>query len=220
MIDIILAIIIGGIAFSAGFLMPSKTQIEKNETSKYKSTKILIYVIGGLAILIGVYVVYQYVTGAGRQDIIGILKIVVFFSLGAVIIVKNIQTSKSIAAFESGVAPVPVEVAAIPMTGTQTVTQSPVQAQQMGVKAQTVVQAQPQPQQVSVKAMPSAQARPQVQVQPQPQMVAQPAPVTPQPQPRIIVIKCPKCQGSMQINTAMLGQKMKCPHCGVEGRIG
>jgi predicted RNA-binding Zn-ribbon protein involved in translation (DUF1610 family) len=40
------------------------------------------------------------------------------------------------------------------------------------------------------------------------------------PQSRVVVIKCPKCKGAMQINTAMLGQKMKCPHCGVEGRIG
>ncbi len=37
---------------------------------------------------------------------------------------------------------------------------------------------------------------------------------------KVVIIKCPKCQGAMEINKNMVGQKVKCPHCGVEGRIG
>ena len=85
----------------------------------------------------------------------------------------------------------------------QTVVQPQATAQQIGIKGG---------QQIGVKGVQTAPAQTQmVAAQPQPQ---------PAPQPKIIVIKCPKCQGAMQINTAMLGQKMKCPHCGIEGRIG
>jgi hypothetical protein len=102
------------------------------------------------------------------------------------------------------------------MPGSQPVTQPWVQPQQVAVKPIYTAQVQPQAKtpQIGVKAMPKPQIRPQAVAQPPPPTIAPP------PMPRIVIIKCPKCKGNMQINTAMLGQKMKCPHCGVEGRIG
>ncbi|MEE9150336.1 MAG: hypothetical protein V3U20_00695 [Thermoplasmata archaeon] len=240
MIDIILAIIIGVISLIAALLIPSKAKIERNETARYKSSKLFIYAAGAGALFIGILVVILFVMNEEDLDLANILKIGVFLALGITLIIENIRKAKFLAQFESGTVPIAavpmgVEVAAQIVSGTQPIAQQEVQVQQIGVKAMPPVQTQPQAptQQIGVKAMPPVQARPQVPaqqigvkatptVQPQPQVVAQqPQPAAPPiPKGRIVVIKCPKCKGSMQINTAMLGQKMKCPHCGVEGKIG
>lgn len=231
MIVIILGIIVGVISLIAALLIPSKAKIERSETAKYKSSKYFIYGAGASALFIGILVITLFAMNQEEMDLPNILRIVFFLAVGIGLIVENIRKSKFLAQYEIGAVP----VAAVPM-GVEVAAQvvpamPPIPQQQIGVKAMPPVQAQPQAQtqQVGIKATPTVQARPQAQqvgvkstpsVQPQPQVVApQPQPAAPPPG-RIIVIKCPKCQGSMQINTAMLGQKMKCPHCGVEGRIG
>jgi hypothetical protein len=213
LIDIILAVIAGGIALVATFLLPSKEKIEKNETARYKSTKKFIYAAGFGALIVGIILLLLYAVDDQYQKITNILKMGFLVVIGIALISANIRKSKVLAAHESAVTPVsaetmPVEVAVQ--------AQSQVQTQPSVTTVQTV-QTQPQ---VQTQATVAVTPQPQVQatVQPQPQVVA------PQPQaapkPRIIVIKCPKCKGNMQINTANLGQKMRCPHCGVEGRIG
>ena len=137
-----------------------------------------------------------------------------FVILGVALIGINIKKSKFLAECESGA----VVVA---------------QAPGMEVPAQVVAQTQPQPTQyVQPQTQVAVQQVPvQTQVVPQqttvvPTQVVQPQAVqpaqtkTPAKKPKIVQINCPKCKGLMQINTAMLGQKIKCPHCGVEGRIG
>lgn len=61
---------------------------------------------------------------------------------------------------------------------------------------------------------------PQQGVQTKPKLVATKPVVQATSPVKVVIIKCPKCQGAMEINKNMIGQKVKCPHCGVEGRIG
>jgi len=229
LIDIILAIIIGAICLFAATLFPSKEKIEKNDTAKYKSAKNFIFAAGFAAIIVGVVLILLFMVSEDYQKLINIVKMAILVAIGIVLISANIKKSKMIAAQESAqtvLQTTGVEVTAQIYPGPQPMTQQQigvkapaaaqpqVQAQKIGIKATPVPQSQVQAQQIGIKAQPA--------VQPQRQVIApQPQPAPPQPaQPKIIVIKCPKCKGSMQINTAMLGQKMKCPHCGVEGRIG
>lgn len=215
LIDIILAVIVGIIALVATMMLPSKEKIEKNETARYKSSKKFIYAAGVGALIVGILLLLLYAMDDQYQKITNILKMGFLVVIGIALISANIKKSKVLAAHESAVTPVSAETMAVevavqaqPQAQTQaTVTTTPTVSTQPQVQTQATVVAAPQPQV-------------QATVQPQPQVVA----AQPQPQaaakPRIIVIKCPKCKGNMQINTANLGQKMKCPHCGVEGRIG
>lgn len=241
MIDIILGIIIGVVSLIAALLIPSKANIERNETARYKSGKYFIYAAGCSALFVGVVLTVLYTLYEGDQELLEILvnfsKIGFFVAIGIVLIRENIRKSKLIAAQEGAMTPISAETMGVEAAAQGVGVPQPIiqpQAQQIGIKATTTVQPQPQipAQQIGVKATQMAQPQPQVQaqqigvkptpvVQAQPQVVApQPRPGAQPPKPRIVVIKCPKCQGNMQINTAMLGQKMKCPHCGVEGRIG
>lgn len=225
LIDIVLAIIIGAICLIAARLIPSKEKIQRNETAKYKSSKIFIYIAGVSSLSLGILFILLYIIEKDYQRLVNILKMVVFLVIGIALISENVRKSKMLVAQESAITSIPTE--SIPtgytvqaMPGSQPVTQPWVQPQQAVVKPISTAQVPPQAQapQIGVKAMPKPQVKPQVRTQ----AVAQPPPPTiaPPPMPRIVIIKCPKCKGNMQINTAMLGQKMKCPHCGVEGRIG
>jgi predicted RNA-binding Zn-ribbon protein involved in translation (DUF1610 family) len=226
-IDIVLVAAIGALAFATAFFFPSKAQIANNDTKRYKSMKPLIFVAGFAAMGIGALLVIFYLSDEEYQNIFNMINIPVYFALGATILVKNISQSKKIAAMESGMAP---GVAAV--QGVQPMVQPQVAGQQIGIKQTTAAVVQPQQvtaQQVGVQTVQPTVVPPQVATQQIGIKGTQPAPVQtqmvpaqpqPAPQPRIVVIKCPKCQGNMQINTAMLGQKMKCPHCGIEGKIG
>jgi predicted RNA-binding Zn-ribbon protein involved in translation (DUF1610 family) len=220
LIDIVLAIIIGAICLIAARLIPSKEKIQRNETAKYKSSKNFIYIAGVSSLSLGILFILLYIIEKDYQRLVNILKMVVFLVMGIALISENFKKSKMLVAQESAITPVTAEIMPTGVTaqgipGTQPFAQQ-AQLQQVAVKPIPAAPAQPQvqAQQVGLKAMPTPQ------VQPQP-VAQQPRPtIAPAPKSKIVVIKCPKCQGSMQINTAMLGQKMKCPHCGVEGRIG
>ncbi|UCE73144.1 MAG: hypothetical protein JSV56_08885 [Methanomassiliicoccales archaeon] len=224
MIDIVLAIIVGAISLVAALFLPSKTQIENNETARYKSGKKLIYVAGGLAIFAGVLLILLYSVDDEYQKMVNLLKMAFFLVIGITLISVNIKKSRYMASMESAGVPIEAEtmvteVAAEGPTPAQPTVQQvqaqpQVAAQKPAVTTTQAVQARPE----QVVVQPTVVATQTVQTQPQ-VVAAQPSPTT-QPKPKIVVIKCPKCQGNMQINMAMLGQKMKCPHCGVEGRIG
>lgn len=248
MIDIILGLVIGGFALAATFMLPSKTQIQNNQAPKYKSYKNVIYAAGVTALIGGVVFLLLYIMDEVYQDILNLLKMAFLVVIGIVLITSNKKRSKFLAECEvvgyiqpGAVAPpimpgmplqpqVPGQVAQPVMAQTQPVSQVTTQkipAQQIGVKAQQIVQPQTIPvqtapeQQIGIKGQTQV-ARPK-QGATQPQAVAQPQHVA-QPQtaqkPRIIVINCPRCKGKMQLDTRMMGQKMKCPHCGIEGKIG
>jgi len=216
-IDIVLVIIIAIIALVASRFIPTDEAIKNNEAGPYKSKIKMIYVAGVGSIIVGVLLLVFYAIEEEYQLLINLGKIMFLMIIGIALINKNFKKSKTMAAFEGTVpavsAPIAGTVEAEVVTPTTVATATPA--------------VQPQARAAQVTTAQVVQAQPQTTVQPQPQTVVQPravAPaVQPQPkitQPRIVVIKCPKCQGAMQINTAMLGQKMKCPHCGVEGRIG
>jgi predicted RNA-binding Zn-ribbon protein involved in translation (DUF1610 family) len=218
LIDVILAAVIGGLAFAATFLLPSKTQIQNNQTQKYKSFKGFIYIAGIAALGFGVLLLLLYLINEDFQKIINIVKFAALVVVGLSLIFSNIQKSKFMAQCEAGGIPqtmvTPGTVVAASVVP-QTQVQAPVQ--QIGVKAPQTATAQV----VTTQAIPQQAPAQQIGIkaQPQAQQVTQPQPVAPA-QPKVIVIKCPRCKGDMQIDTRMLGQKMKCPHCGVEGRIG
>jgi hypothetical protein len=201
-IDIILVIIIAVIALVASRFIPTDEAIKSNQAGPYKSKVKMIYIAGASSITGGVLLLIFYAIEEDYQLIINLGKIVFLMIIGIALINKNFKKSKAVAAFESAVpvttAPIEATVEADVVTPTTVAPVTPV------VQKQTTQATTPQ----------VVQAQPQTAVQPQ--VAAAPA----APQPKIIVIKCPKCKGAMQINTAMLGQKMKCPHCGVEGRIG
>ncbi len=169
----------------------------------------MIYGAGAGSLIVGVLLLVFYAIEEEYQLLFNLGKIVFLMIIGIALINKNFKKSKAMAAFEGTVtaasAPIASTVEAEVVTPTTVATATPA--------------VQPQARAAQVTTAQVVQAQPQTVVQPR---AAAPA-VKPQPkitQPRIVVIKCPKCQGAMQINTAMLGQKMKCPHCGVEGRIG
>lgn len=219
-IDIVLVFIIVAIALVASHFIPNKEAIKNNETGPYKSKVWLIYMAGAGSITVGVLLLVFYAIEKDYQLLINLGKIVVLMVIGIGLINKNFKISKTVSAFdgtvpiasapamdtvEAGVVTPTTVAAVIPAVQAgpaqpQTVVQPQVTAQQIGIKGG---------QQIGIKGVQTAPVQTQVIAQPQPAQ-----------QPKIIVIKCPKCQGAMQINTAMLGQKMKCPHCGVEGRIG
>jgi ribosomal protein S27E len=193
-----------------------------NQAGQYKSAKILIFAAGGASIFVGILAIVLYSTNKEDQTIMNILKMIFFVILGVALIGINIKKAKFVAECESGAAVVAqapgVEVPAQVVAPTQPQAmqyvqpQTQVVAQQVPVQTQPVapVQTQVVPQQVPVA--PTQVAKPQAM---------QPAqPKAPAKKSKIVQINCPKCKGAMQINTAMLGQKIKCPHCGVEGRIG
>ncbi len=216
-IDIVLVIIIAIIALVASRFIPTDEAIKNNEAGPYKSKIKMIYVAGAGSIIVGVLLLVFYAIEEEYQLLFNLGKIVFLMVIGIALISKNFKKAKTVAAFEGAAL-----AASAPIVGTveaEVVTPTTV--------ATVIPSAQPRTRSAQVTTAQVVQAQPQTVVQPQPQTVVQPravAPaVKPQPkitQPRIVVIKCPKCQGAMQINTAMLGQKMKCPHCGVEGRIG
>jgi predicted RNA-binding Zn-ribbon protein involved in translation (DUF1610 family) len=208
-IDIVLVIIIAIIALVASRFIPTDEAIKNNEAGPYKSKIKMIYVAGVGSIIVGVLLLVFYAIEEEYQLLINLGKIMFLMIIGIALINKNFKKSKTMAAFEGTVpavsAPIAGTVEAEVVTPTTVATATPAvqpQARAAQVTTAQVVQAQPQ---TTVQPRAVAPA-----VQPQPKIT----------QPRIVVIKCPKCQGAMQINTAMLGQKMKCPHCGVEGRIG
>lgn len=208
-IDIVLVIIIAIIALVVSRFIPTDEAIRNNEAGSYKSKIKIIYIAGIGSIIVGVLLLVFYAIEEDYQLLINLGKIVFLVIIGIALINKNFKTAKAVAAFE-GTAPAasaPIPSTAVPgvIATTTVATATPI--------------AQPQTRPTQVTTAQVVRAQPQITVKPQ---VAAPA-VKPQPiktQPKIVVIKCPKCQGAMQINTAMLGQKMKCPHCGVEGRIG
>jgi cell division protein FtsW (lipid II flippase)/ribosomal protein S27E len=209
LIDVILAVIIGIIALVAIMLIPSNEVIKNNQASKYKSSKVFIFAAGGLALFMGVFIIITYASSKEEQTIFNILWMAAFMVLGIALIGVNIKKAKFLTQCESGAVAEVAEVAAVEVAGQvvaapQTQVQQPMVAQTQVIAQQVAVQPTVVPQQVV--AQPQAAAVP---VQPK-------APA----KSRIVVIKCPKCKGDMQINTAMLGQKIKCPHCGVEGKIG
>ena len=214
-IDIVLVMIIAVIALIASRFIPNEEAIKSNKTETYKSNVKLIYGAGVGSIIVGVLLLVFYAIEKDYQLLINLGKIVVLMVIGIGLINKNFKISKAVSAFE-GTAPITMApaigtVEAGVVAPVQTV-QPQVAAQQIGIKGVQTTPVQPQvaAQQIGIKGVQTAPAQTQM-------VAAQPQPA---PQPKIIVIKCPKCQGAMQINTAMLGQKMKCPHCGVEGRIG
>ncbi|UCG69013.1 MAG: hypothetical protein JSV09_14700 [Thermoplasmata archaeon] len=212
-IDIVLVIIIAIIALVASRFIPTDEAINNNEAGSYKSKVKMIYIAGAGSIIVGVLLLVFYAIEEDYQLLINLGKIVFLVIIGIALINKNFKKSKTVAAFE-GAAP----VASAPMTST---VEAEVVTPTTTASVTPTVQTQTAPAQITTPQVVQAPPKPAVQPTVQPQVVT-PA-VKPQPtkpQPRIIVIKCPKCQGAMQINTAMLGQKMKCPHCGVEGRIG
>ena len=222
MLDIILAAIVGAIALVATFMLPSKTQIQNNQAQKYKSKKGFINIAGIAAIIGGVLILLLYIIDEQYQEIMNVVKMAFLVIIGITLISSNSKKSKFFTQCENAgfpqaapsgeimvatVAP-PGQVPAqqIGVQATQTVTPQVVTAQQVPVQQVPIQQAQ-------VRGQPTAQA-----AQPR-QVVRQPQAQAPQ-QPKILRIKCPRCKGDMQIDTRMLGQKMKCPHCGIEGKIG
>jgi hypothetical protein len=210
-IDIVIVFIITAIALVASRFLPNKEAIQNNQTESYKSKVMLIYGAGFGSIIVGVLLLVFYAIDEEYQLIINLGKIAFLMLIGIALVNKNFRTSKEIAAY-GGMAPVTSASFGGPMPGqvatpTTVAGVTPVQTQVVPVQT---VQPQMAAQQVGIKGVQQAPVQTQM-------VAAQPQPVQ---QPRIIVIKCPKCQGAMQINTAMLGQKMKCPHCGIEGRIG
>ncbi len=216
-IDIVLVIIIAIIALVASRFIPNKEAIEKNEAGSYKSKITIIYGAGAGSIVVGVLLLVFYAIDEDYQLLINLGKIVFLVIIGIALISKNFKTSKAMAAM---VAAAPVGSAPFPGYGSQAVVTAPTQATVTPTIQYQPAQYQPMPTQVTTPQVvqPQIQTQSQTAIQPtlQPQVKA---PVK-KPQPKIVVIKCPKCKGAMQINTAMLGQKIKCPHCGVEGRIG
>jgi predicted RNA-binding Zn-ribbon protein involved in translation (DUF1610 family) len=207
-IDIVLVIIIAIIALIASRFIPTDEAIKNNEAGPYKSKIKIIYITGAGSISVGFLLLVFYAIEKEYQLLINLGKIMFLMVIGIALINKNFKKSKTVAAFEGTVtaasAPIVGTVEADVVTPTTVATASPA--------------AQPQTWAAHVTTAQVAQAQPKTAVQPRAVApVVKPQPIT---QPRIVVIKCPKCHGAMQINTAMLGQKMKCPHCGVEGRIG
>lgn len=213
-----MALVIGGMALAATFLLPSKTQIQNNQTQKYKSFKAFIYIAGIAAMGFGILLLLLYLINEDYQNLPNILKFAVLVVIGLGLISSNMQKSKFMAQCEAAGYPqamaapgTVVAASVVPQTQPQAYTQ------QIGVKApQTVTASVVAPTQVTPQQAPAQQIG--IKAQPQAQQVAQQPQVA--AQPKVIVIKCPRCKGDMQIDTRMLGQKMKCPHCGVEGRIG
>ena len=202
-IDVILVIIIGVISFIAAYLLPSKAMIENNDTAKYKSSKPFIYAVGCAALIIGILLIMLFAMDEEYQQLINIPKMGILLLIGITLISANIKKSKLIAKHES-------TVVTIAPGATDEVTAEVVTAEAV---AQPAVQPQAEVQ-VQVQATPAVQA--QTQAEASKPKAAQAA----KPKSKIVVIKCPKCKGDMQIDTGMMGQKMKCPHCGVEGKIG
>jgi predicted RNA-binding Zn-ribbon protein involved in translation (DUF1610 family) len=234
-IDIILGVVFGGFALAATFMLPSKDKIQNNQAPKYKSYKNIIYAAGFGAIIGGVIFLLLYVMDETYQNILNMLKMAFLMVIGIVLITSNNKRSKFMAECEAagymqpgivapqsmqGMPQTPVQQQYVQPGVPQTVQQVPVQ--QIGVKSQQAVQAQTAAvqtvpaQQIGIKGQPQAAVQP-TQVAAQPQQAAQPAAAQ---QPKILVINCPRCKGKMQIDTRLLGQKMKCPHCGIEGKIG
>ena len=212
-IDIVLVIIITIIALVASRFIPTDEAIKNNEAGPYKSKVKMIYIAGAGSIIVGVLLLVFYAIEEEYQLLINLGKIVFLVIIGIALINKNFKKSKAVAAFEGA-----VPVASAPIASTVEVD---VVTPTTAAAVTPVVQTQTTPAQATTPQV--VQAPPQTVVQPtvKPQVATTAVKLQPtKPQPRIIVIKCPKCQGAMQINTAMLGQKMKCPHCGVEGRIG
>jgi predicted RNA-binding Zn-ribbon protein involved in translation (DUF1610 family) len=208
----------------ASALIPSEEKIRNNQAPKYKSQKNLINILGILTLVGGVIILMLYISDSNYQQIIDLFYVAVLMGIGAAVIAQNRKKANLLKSCESAGFP----QAALPgavvtpqvIPQTQVVAQptpQQVAAQQVGVKSQVVTAQQVPVQQVTQQQV----AAQQVGIKAQPQVPAQPVA---QPQaaqkPKIIVIKCPRCKGDMQIDTRMLGQKMKCPHCGIEGRIG
>jgi predicted RNA-binding Zn-ribbon protein involved in translation (DUF1610 family) len=237
MIEWILSVIFGVIAFGAASMIPSETMIQNNQAGGYKSKQMFIYIAGIAALIGGVIILIMSIMDDTIGEIIILVQMGFLMIIGIGLVARNNQKSKFLAQCEAAGYPgaaVPGVVAPQVVPGMQPGVQPQAQgqyvaAQQVGVKQmpQQVVA-----QQIGVKPMPQQQTVSPTQVAPQyvqpqqqtAQKVAVQQPVAAQPQaaqkPRIIVINCPKCKGKMQIDTRMLGQKMKCPHCGVEGKIG
>lgn len=241
-IDIILGFIIGGFALVATFMLPSKTQIQNNQAPKYRSYKNIIFAAGFAALAGGVIFLLLLVMDSAYQDLWNILRMAFLFIIGIILVITNRNRLKFLAEYEAtGFMEPQVMPGAYPQTQvpgqavqpaytqsqpTQASAQQ-VPAQQIGVKTQPPVYAQSQPvqtvpvQQIGIKGQPQPAQAQRVAVQPQ--QVARPQQAVTQPasqKPRVIVINCPRCKGKMQIDTRMMGQKMKCPHCGIEGKIG
>jgi predicted RNA-binding Zn-ribbon protein involved in translation (DUF1610 family) len=219
LLEIILVVIVVAIAFFANSMLPSKTQIQNNQAQKYKSKKNLIYIGGVAALAGGVLILLLYIMDTEYQKIINVLYVALLVVIGISLISANNKRSKFMSQCEAAGYPMAAPMGAMvtPMVAAQ------VPAQQMGVQtAQTTTPSVVTAQQVPVQQVPAQQvavrAQPTQQVQPR-QMVQQPQQAVVQ-KPKILRIKCPRCKGDMQIDTRMLGQKMKCPHCGIEGKIG
>ncbi|UCE36361.1 MAG: hypothetical protein JSW00_12625 [Thermoplasmata archaeon] len=219
-IDIVLVIFIAIIALVAARFIPTDEDIKNNEAGLYKSKIKIIYIAGASSIIVGILLLVFYAIYEDYQLLINLGKVVFLMIIGIALININFKKAKAVAAFE-GTAP----AASAPIEGTAEA--GVVTATNVATAAPT---AQPQTVTAQVTTAQVAQAQPVVQAQPQtaiqrqvPARAVKTPVVKTQPkqiQPKIININCPKCKGAMQINTAMLGQKIKCPHCGVEGRIG
>ncbi len=233
MIDWILSLLFGAIALVGAFMVPSEAKIKNNQAGGYKSKQMFIYIAGISALAGGVIILILYIMDDALGEIINLMQMAFLMLIGIALVARNNQRSKFLAQCEAAgltgtVSPGAVAPQVVPgiQPGAQ---QQYVAAQQIGVKQ---MPQQVPAQQIGVKQMPQQQTVTPRQVVPQyvqpqqqtAQKVAVQQAVQAQPQaaqtPRIIVINCPRCKGRMQIDTRMLGQKMKCPHCGVEGKIG
>jgi hypothetical protein len=228
MIDWILSLIFGVLALVGAFMVPSKTKIQNNQAEGYKSKQMFIYIAGISALAGGVIILVLYIMDDALGEIVNLVKMAFLMLIGITLVATNNQRSKFLAQCEAAGYPGSVQPGVM---APQVVPGVQPQAQQQYVAAQQVgIKQAPQQvaaQQIGVKQMPPQQTVAPQYVQPQQQTaqkVAVQQPVAAQPQaaqkPKIIVINCPRCKGRMQIDTRMLGQKMKCPHCGVEGKIG
>jgi hypothetical protein len=202
-IDVVLAGIVFVFALIASRLLPSKDKIANNETDRYKSSKLIIFIAGGAALFVGILLVLLYVVDEEYQKLLNIPKMILLMAIGIGLIGDNIRKSRIIAAQEGA------GVSAGPTVVSQT---------ELEVVSPAVV-TQPIPQTVTQSQPQWEQSQPQWE-QSQPQWVETPTVVQPPKPVNIVIIKCPKCQGAMEINKNMIGQKVKCPHCGVEGRLG
>jgi hypothetical protein len=222
LIDIIILFVFVGIAFVAGLLIPTDEKIKSNLAPKYKSQKSIISILGIITLIGGLLILMLYIMSSDYQQAIDLFYMVVLLGIGTLVIMRNRKMAGILKSHEAaGVTGVTVpgevvtpQVMAQPQPVQQVAPQQ-YSAQQVGVKSQ-VVTAQKVPVQQTARQVPAQQ----VGIKAQPQTPAQPVATQPAQKSKIIMIKCPRCQGNMQIDTRMLGQKMKCPHCGVEGRIG
>jgi O-antigen/teichoic acid export membrane protein len=91
LIDIVLAIIIGAICLIAARLIPSKEKIQRNETAKYKSSKVFIYIAGVSSLSLGILFILLYIIEKDYQRLVNILKMIVFLVIGIALISENVR---------------------------------------------------------------------------------------------------------------------------------